>query len=542
MPDFVEKKPDNRIQEFEKTGCECERIEDVLRESEEKFRLLAENLRDIVFIQDMNFKIIYSSPATEELFGYSVDEAKGLDKLEYMTAESYQKAMGLFKKYVSIAQRDASFQIPLMEFEYVRKDGTMFIGEMKVKFIRDSGGALIGSIGIIRDITERKYLEEQLEIRQRMDSLGTLAGGIAHDFNNILTGIIGNLDLLRSESENFTVSQAKYLANAMRSCEIAASLVGQFQTLSGSTSGEKKAVDIYEVMDDVFKVLKKTTDKLIEKRIEFCPKQFFVHSDPSALHQVFMNLGTNAVQAIEERGTKEGDFISVQAENYRATGRDKTGLRRGDYVHIMFEDNGMGMTDEVKRRAFEPLFTTKGKGPQKGQGLGLAMVYNIVTRNHGGYITIQSEEQNGTIFHFYLPKAQSGVSGGPEEPEEVCQGYETVLIIEDEDTVMEYAERVLSEYGYTILTANDGKKGLDVYRENRKAVDLVLLDLTMPEMSGRTVFEKILEIDPHARIIISSGHSDEEARSGILSKAGGYIKKPYTIKQLVRVVRSVLDS
>ena len=200
------------------------------------------------------------------------------------------------------------------------------------------------------------------------------------------------------------------------------------------------------------------------------------------------------------------------------------------------------MPDEIKRKAFDPLFTTKGKGTQKGQGLGLAMVYNIITRNHSGHISIESSEGKGTSFHIYLPKAHPEAQAIPKEIMEIAGGTETVLIIEDEEIVLNLAENILKKYGYNVIIADQGQRGLDTYIKNRDSIDLVLLDLTMPEMSGQMVFEEMLKIDTQVKVIISSGHSEEETRKGILSLAKGYVKKPYRMNELTQTVRAVLDS
>ena len=328
----------------------------------------------------------------------------------------------------------------------------------------------------------------------------------------------------------------------MQSCYRAADLVRQFQSLSKGTVSKKTAIDLYEASKEVFNLLEKTTDKLIDKRIDLKPEEFYVTADPSALNQVLLNLGTNAVKAIEERGVKQGDYIRIRAKEYTVTGRDKTGITEGKYVHIFFEDNGTGMSDEVKRQAFDPLFTTRDKSSQKGQGLGLAMVYSIITRKHNGNIDIESARGEGTTFHIYLPKAKPQEQAEPKEVMGVAGGNETVLIVEDEEMVRNLAEVVLNNYGYNILTAHDGKHGLDVYTENKDSIDLVLLDLTMPEMSGHMVFEAILQINPDVKVIISSGHGEEDTRQGISSKAKAWVSKPYRTTELVQTVRTVLDS
>ena len=197
------------------------------------------------------------------------------------------------------------------------------------------------------------------------------------------------------------------------------------------------------------------------------------------------------------------------------------------------------MPDEVKRKAFDPLFTTKDKGGKRGQGLGLAMVFNIVTKRHGGHVYIEGEEGKGAAFHIYLPKGQSEEKSGVDE--QVLGGDETVLIIEDEEQVSELAKTLLEGYGYKVLAASDGEEGLEIYKRNKETIDIVLLDLTMPKMSGQMVFERIRSINPDVKIIICSGKSDEDIRDGILSNAKGFLKKPYRVNDLGKIVREVLD-
>ncbi|KKK57073.1 hypothetical protein LCGC14_3058170, partial [marine sediment metagenome] len=209
------------------------------------------------------------------------------------------------------------------------------------------------------------------------------------------------------------------------------------------------------------------------------------------------------------------------------------------YIDIKFEDNGCGMSGRVRKKAFDPLFTTKDKGGKRGQGLGLAMVFNIITNRSGGHIDIASGKGKGAVFHIYLPKGQAEEEAGTIES--ISGGEETVLIIEDEEQIRELAESLLNRYGYSVITATDGEEGLDIYKEQKESIDIILLDLTMPNMSGQIVFERIQSINSDVKVIICSGQSDEDIREGILSTAGGFLKKPYRVNDLARTVREVLD-
>lgn len=508
------------------------RAEEELRVSEEKFRGLVETTADWIWQVNAKGEYTYASPKVKEMLGYAPEEVIGKTPFDFMPSEEAERAGRLFAEYVS-----AQKPFENLENINIHKDGRKVILETSGAPFFDSDGNLAGYTGIDRDITKRKQIEEQLQIRQRMDSLGTLAGGIAHDFNNLLAGILGYADLLRAE-EGLTDNQIEYADEILKSGQRAADLVARIQTLSRGSISEKTSVDIYELTKDVFGILSQTTDRLIEKQISLKPKTHYVHGSYDELHQVFLNLGTNAAKAVEERGLGAEDYIRVRAKEFDAGKNNKANLPEGKYIHIFFEDNGKGMSDETRKKAFDPLFTTR-RGTQKGTGLGLAIVYQIVTANHSGFIDIQSSEGKGTTFHIYLPKAEAKEHAEVKEEIELARGTGTVLVVEDELSLLNMVKKVLERQGYDVLTAVDGQDGLDKYTENKESIDLVLLDLTMPRMAGTTVLEKIIEMDPKARVIISSGQSDEDLFK--LPNAMGYLRKPYQIKDLVQIINSILN-
>lgn len=381
--------------------------------------------------------------------------------------------------------------------------------------------------------------EKQLQIRQRMDSVGTLASGIAHEINNSLTGIMWYLWLLRMDKSLSKENQI-YTDNILISSRQIAELVKKLQRLSDNMITEKAIIDIYDVVAEAFWLLEKT-NKIVNKIIDIKKGDFYVIGSMTELRDVLLNLGTNAFRAIKEKGLKEGDFIRIHADNHTISTPDKTGLPMGDYVHITFEDNGAGMSDEVLERVFDPLFTTKPKGEEHGSGLGLAIVYNIITKIHKWHISIESEEETGTTVHLYLPKVIPAEKTKTQEDEYKCSGDETILVIEDGEMVRNFVKTVLERCGYKVITANDGKEGLDTYIANMNTIDIVVLDLTMPNMSGQTVFEEMLKIKSNVKVIISSGQSNGELRDGVLSKAKGYIHKPYEVSTLIDTVRAILD-
>jgi len=502
-----------------------------LNESEERYRLLAENSPvGIITIdrdgttKDVNRKLL------EILGSKSLETTKEINILKFpLLVESGISA----------------------DFEKCLNGGSVIVNSRqytslwgKKSFLRYTlspmidDNTIVGVQGIIEDISEQKRLEEQVQVRQHMDSLGDIAGGIAHDFNNLLAGIMGNLDYLMLDKNSFADHHLESINEAYSTCKRAAKLIGDFQTVTDYTYTEKTCVDLYGIATEVFGILRRTTDRVITKTVDFSEGQYFVTGNTGQLHQVFMNLGTNAAQAIEAKGPGAEDQISVSAEDYTINANGPTGLPEGSYVHVMFKDTGTGMPEDVKRRVFEPLFTTKARSTRKGQGLGLAMVYTIITRNHNGRIGVESEAGKGTTFHIYLPKAHCQAIVEETAPETPVKGSGTILVVEDEDSIRRLARRILVKLGFDVLEAVDGEEGLDLFLLNQNDIDLVLLDLNIPKMSGGELMERIHDVKPDMKIVISSGHSDAEIRK--YEKASGYISKPYSITALSQILESVM--
>ncbi|OGR15355.1 MAG: hypothetical protein A2277_19330 [Desulfobacterales bacterium RIFOXYA12_FULL_46_15] len=378
-------------------------------------------------------------------------------------------------------------------------------------------------------------VEKQLRQRQRMDSLGTLAQGVAHDFNNTLSGIMAYLNILSLTDDNFSPSQKTYIRNIVNSVKRGAATVKQFQNLSSLAVSPKENIDICSVAEEVFFLLEKTTDKLIEKKLDIEKGRVFVCADINEIHQVFMNLATNAVHAIEEKGLKKGDYIRLSVNPETRTGSEY--LLETGYHELLFEDTGSGMSEEVLEKAFDPLFTTK---TGKGQGLGLAMVKDIITKRHEGRIKVDSTPGRGTVFHILLPKANN--VRNPEESRHTIQGgNETILVVDDDISVRESMKRALEDFGYRVILAGDGEEGLDLFKENFNTVNIVLLDMIMPKMPGKELFRQMLTIDPDVKVIISSGHDENHFEDPVIKSAKKYLKKPFEITVLEKTIRQVLD-
>lgn len=505
------------------------KAESAVMESEKRYRRLFEQSQDAIIIHDFEGHISDVNVSACRMLGYDKKQLLAMNLRELLPEEAVTD-------YTEALETVRSTSSHRYESTLMGHDGSVIQTEVSMRIVDTSRGLIQE---IVRDVTEHKYLEEQLRVRERMDSLGTLAGGIAHDFNNLLAGIIGNLDILRLQSGNLPREYAVNIEEALQSCERAVTLTRNIQSLSMGSVSEFTSVDIHAIAREVFTILERTTDRMIEKAIDFEEGRYYIFGKADQIHQVFLNLGTNAVHAIEDKGVAPGDRIMISACDYIAEPSDRNGLAAGGYVHISFSDTGTGMTEEVKNRAFDPLFSTKQRSAHKGQGLGLAMVYNIVTRNHNGRISIDTREGAGATFHMYLPKAAPPAPVTTEKPADAPRGHETILIVEDEDAVRKVTERVLHKYGYATISATDGDEGLSVFREKRAEIDLILLDLTMPKLSGGMLLDEIIAIDPGAKVVISSGQSEEDLKK--ISRARGYIAKPYRSDDLAKAIRNALD-
>jgi len=512
---------------------ELRQTEENLRESEEKFRSFMETASDLMHITDRNGDFIYVNEAMAGVLRYSKEELLGMHISQILDDEDWS----VFERK---SEQLASKEGIILEPTWIAQDGRRIQGEMRVVAVYDRSGNFSGTRGVFRDITERKLLEEQLRIRQMMDSLGTLAGGIAHDFNNILTGIMGNLGLLEMRETELDQTSQKHLRDIEQGCMRAADLIQQFVKLSKEPGDKKTTVDLFYLVDEVLSLVVETTDRFIEKHNAIEPKRHYILAETSQLHQVFLNLTTNAVQAIQERGLKPGDNIRISATGYAVTSQDPLPLPEGEYVRVSIADTGVGMSDDIRGKIFDPYFTTKD--PSSGNGLGLAMVYNIITKQHDGHIEVESEQGEGATFHLYLPKAPMSTDEEQSGAVRMLPGSGTILVVDDEKLIRETTQRALETFGYTVMATADGRQGLDIYIANKDTIDAVILDLTMPKMTGQMMFQQLLELSPEVKVIISTGHLEPDEDQGILSQAKGFLAKPYTIKKLVQTVKTVLAS
>jgi len=523
-----------------------ERIEaeQVIKESERRHRMITENVREVIWTMDFDMKFPYISPSIIRLTGYTPDEIQGMPLKEQMTSASYalvEKRLAEEFALENSGQPVDQGRLIILELELIRKDGGTVWVETTASFNRDENGKSIGILGVIRDITERKCAEEEKErledhlVRaQKMEAIGTLAGGIAHDFNNLLMGILGNISIMRmnfDDSHPFFDRLTYMEEYVQRGSDLTKQLLGFAQ----GGKYEIKPTHLGEFIRRSSEMFGRTK-KEIRIHHKVPEALWLVEVDRGQIEQVLLNLYVNAWQAMPSGGDL---YLSVENVDLDEMDVSFFDVKPGKYVKMNITDTGVGMDEATKARIFEPFFTTKERG--RGTGLGLASVYGII-KNHGGFINVESEKHLGTSFLIFLPASDKKVVDEYIAKEDVQKGQETVLFIDDEDMVLDVGSKMIKGLGYEVMTAAGGKQGLEIYEQNRDKIDLVILDMIMPDFSGKETFDILQRINPSVRVLLSSGYSLEGQANEIMEKGcKAFIQKPFTMSELSNKIRGILD-
>lgn len=466
------------------------------------------------------------------MYGYSKDAMIG-QTLEMLAAPERNDMEFTF----NAKKRAYHGESQLFEWWGQRKNGEVFPKEIQMNKATHFGKDVVVAIG--RDISERKQLQQQLFQAQKMDSIGTLAGGIAHDFNNLLTGILGYTSLLKSgmdEDENLY----RYVEVIEESGNRAAALTDQLLAFGRGGQYNVELARANKIVQDVIQLLERTIDKSIEITAELSSDDPVFEVDASQIHQTIMNLCLNARDAMPEGGKLT---IATDIQEYTELPRPiKAELDRHSYVNIAISDTGHGIDEETQQKIFEPFFTTKDKG--RGTGLGLAMVYGIIT-NHRGGIDIASEPEKGATFNIYIPLSnrEPGDKDNGEIEEEIDYQWEgTALVIDDEPVSRELIGEQLNSVGFDLLYTENGKEGLEKFEEHKEKIQLVILDMIMPVMGGREAFDKIKSIDATTRIIVASGYSQhEQAQEVLKAQHTRFVQKPFKFSKLVQTIHELMS-
>ena len=515
---------------------ERKRMEEALRESEEKYRTILESIEEGCFEVDLAGNLTFCNDALCAISGFSRAELMGMNNREYTSPETAKKMYTFFNKIYRTGK-----PAKIMDFEIIRKDGAKMVFEMSASLMRDQAGEPIGFRGVVRDITERKRAEQenqklqsQLQQAQKMEALGTLAGGIAHNFNNLLTGILGNTALTLLDIGP-THPHYDRLKSIEKLVESGSKLTKQLLGYARKGSYEVKPISLNRVVKETSDTFG-ATKKEIRVHQELAEDLWGVRADQGQIEQVLWNLYINAADAMPNGGD-----LSLRTMN--ATEKDMSCKpykpKPGAYVLLMVRDNGIGMDNETLDHIFEPFFTTKTLGA--GSGLGLASVYGII-KAHRGYIDVDSREGEGTTFEIYLPASKEELMREESKvPEVMLIGTESILLVDDEDMVLDVGREILEALGYTVFVAKSGKEAIAFYEDNKEKIAMIILDIIMPDMGGGETFDRLKELNPDVKVLLSSGYSIDGRATEILQRGcDGFIQKPFSIKGLSGQIREIL--
>ena len=493
---------------------------------------LVETANAIIIGVDLQDRVTLFNSLAEKVTGYSKEEVLGQNYISLFSPASLREQM-------EQDFRNFHQNIPITDLKgrLLTKEGNELILSWNVTSIEDSEGNHTGYISIGKDISDQQKLETQLQQAQKMEALGTLAGGVAHEFNNILGGILGYASYIKTKlpKKHPCYPDVEMIE---QSAERAAELTGRLLTLARKEIAKFRSLNLNETIQSVISLLSRTIDKNIAIESTLHPLTKAVRGDEGQLQQAILNLCLNARDAMPSGGTLT--IRSQEVNIDQETAKAYHGTKPGQYLRISISDTGIGMDRQTRKRIFEPFFTTKTSG--KHTGLGLSMVYGII-HNHEGFINVYSEVGKGTTFNLYLPIIKKAPKKKEVIKEKLPTGTETILVVDDEELILNLAEKLLAAGGYKVKLAGNGEAAIKQYEAEWREIDLVILDMIMPGMGGSRTFEQLKQINPDVRVVLSSGYSKEgDARSVLENGGRDFLQKPFNMEKLLHVVRKILDS
>jgi PAS domain S-box-containing protein len=503
------------------------KAEEALRESQEKYRLLFENANDAIYIaQDGVIK--FPNPKVLDLVGYSAEELASMPFSDLIHPDDRAMVVERHQKRVTGNQTiPATYSLRV-----IPKSGNELLVELSTVRITWEGRP--ATLNFVRDTTQQKKIEAQLQQAQRMESIGTLAGGIAHDFNNLLMGIQGNASLLMSDID-MNHPHFERLKHIEQYVKKGADLTRQLLGFARGGKYEVNPADVNLIIDQSVEIFSRTK-KEIRIHKKYVKEIWAVNLDQGQIEQVLLNLYVNAWQAMPDGGDLFLQTRNVILEEDFVNPYD---VKPGRFVKISITDSGIGMDASTQQRIFDPFFTTKEK--DRGTGLGLASAYGII-KNHDGIICVYSEKGEGTRFDIYLPATEKNVIRQQIKEKEPMTGSELILLVDDEEMILKIGQDMLERLGYRVITAPNGKRALEIYRRDQNKIDMVILDMIMPDMSGEETYVQLKEINPSIKSLLSSGYSMNGKTQEILKKGySGFIQKPFNMINLSQKVRKILD-
>jgi len=506
---------------------------------------------DGITTTDLQGNVIYTSPRTRDILGYRKEKIIG-KKVHSFYGNGVEDAKAIMEKLTEKGElRDH-------EMKLIRKDGELVDINLSASLLKDEKGEVIGTLGIYRDITEKNRLEAQLAQAQRMEAIGTLAGGMAHNFNNLLMAIQGNASLMLLETDS-THPNHERLKSIEKSVQSGSRLTRQLLGYAREGRYEVRPISLNQVVEETSYTFG-TTKKEITVHRELAKDLCGIKADQGQIEQALLNLYVNAADAMPGGGDLFLKTMNVTHKDMRAKSYKP---KPGNYVLLTITDTGTGMDKKTMERIFDPFFTTKGLA--KGTGLGLASVYGIV-KAHGGYIDVDSKKGHarpasefrnsetrltpaerddggqGTTFSIYLPASEKRVEKPVKSAGHIIEGTGIILLVDDEEMVLGVGAQLLNNLGYTALEAKGGREAVEIYKANKDKIDMVILDMIMPGVGGGEAYDRMKEINPTIKVLLSSGYSIDGQATEILERGcDGFIQKPFNMKQLSRSIREILD-
>ncbi|NOZ62183.1 MAG: PAS domain S-box protein [Calditrichaeota bacterium] len=486
---------------------------------------------DGIVVTDENAKILYVNPAYEKITGYSAEELTGKNP-KILKSGVHDKAF-----YRNLWETLTAGKIWKGRFTNRRKSGSNYEEEATISPIYDENGNIINYVAVKRDVTEQLNLQARLKQAEKMEAIGTLAGGIAHDFNNIIAAIIGYAELSQDDVQDERINHN--LAQILKASQRAKDLVQQILAFSRRSDEQRRPLQVALIVKEAMKLLRATIPATIDIKTTIENARSYILADPTQIHQLMMNLCTNAAHAMREKGgTLEVHLRDVEMDEESV--KQYQELKTGSYVKLMVKDTGLGIDPQIIDRIFEPYFTTKGVGD--GAGMGLALVHSIV-KSYRGEIVVYSEKGKGTTFNIFLPRIEGPVREEREEKKKLPRGTENILYVDDEKNIVSVSSQILHRLGYEVSMATSGERALAIFEKDPQEFDLVITDQTMPKMTGAELAKKILAIRPDMPIILCTGFSEvvskEKAKQMGIAE---FLMKPLFSEDLANIVRKVLDS